>query len=284
MLSKLQYQNWSRKGVLRFHAALYYASLFLITAVILSPIIIAFSSAFKFEADIYAVPFRLIPEVPTLDNFRQLLDRFPLYIYNSFKVTGIIVLLQIVTATTAGYCFSKLEWKGRDFIFILYIASIMIPGQAVIIPQFIIVQRLGLYNTHAGLIFVSVFTAFGTFLVKQFFMTIPESFIEAARIDGASEIFIFRKVMIPLSKTVIATLVIFSFRFFWNDFFGPLIYLASPNLKTLPLGMADFANEHYTYVGPQMAATIISIIPVLLVFLAGQKHFVKGTMSAGIKG
>jgi multiple sugar transport system permease protein len=133
-------------------------------------------------------------------------------------------------------------------------------------------------------ILVSIFTAFGTFLVKQFFMTIPQSFVEAARIDGATEFQIFWKVMLPLSRPVIATLVIFSFRFFWNDFFTPLIFLSSPELKTLPLGMADFASQYDIEYGPQMAASFISIIPVLIIFALAQKHFVQGTMSSGIKG
>jgi len=174
MLRKMKLKD---KNTLR--KSLSYLLLLVVTVIILAPIIIAFSNAFKFEADIYAVPFNLIPTNPTLENFHALLDKFPIYIFNSFKVTGIIVFLQIITATTAGYCFSKLKWRGRDFVFILYIASIMIPGQAVIIPQFLIVQNLGLYNSHTGLILVSAFTAFGTFLVKQFFVTIPESLVES---------------------------------------------------------------------------------------------------------
>jgi multiple sugar transport system permease protein len=253
------------------------------TAIVLAPLVMVLSSSFKDEIEIFAFPVTIVPTAPTLANYVALEANFPLYIFNSLKLTAIIVVLQILTATTGAYAFSKLAWKGRDALFLLYVSSVMIPVQAVIIPQFVIVKNLGLYDSHLGIIAVSIFTAFGTFLVKQFFMTVPQSFVEAARIDGASEGRIFLSVMLPLSKPVIATLVIFSFRYFWNDFFTPLIYLSSPKLKTLPLGMADFASQFNVLVGPQMAASFISIVPVLIIFAAAQKYFVQGTMSSGVR-
>jgi multiple sugar transport system permease protein len=252
-------------------------------ALVLGPLVMVLSSSFKDEIEIFAFPVTLVPKAPTLVNYVALEANFPLYVFNSCKLTAIIVVLQLLTATTGAYAFSKLAWKGRDALFLLYVSSVMIPAQAIIIPQFVIVKNLGLYDSHLGIVAVSIFTAFGTFLVKQFFMTVPESFVEAARIDGATEGRIFLGIMLPLSKPVLATLVIFSFRYFWNDFFTPLIYLTSPKLKTLPLGMADFASQFNVLVGPQMAASFISIIPVLIIFMAAQKHFVQGTMSSGIK-
>jgi multiple sugar transport system permease protein len=252
-------------------------------AIVLGPLVMVLSSSFKDEIEIFAFPVTLVPKAPTLVNYVALEANFPLYIFNSLKLTAIIVALQVATATTGAYAFSKLAWKGRDALFLLYVSSVMIPVQAIIIPQFVVVKNLGLYDSHLGIVAVSIFTAFGTFLVKQFFMTVPQSFVEAARIDGASEGRIFLSVMLPLSKPVIATLVIFSFRYFWNDFFTPLIYLSSPKLKTLPLGMADFASQFNVLVGPQMAASFISIVPVLIIFMAAQKHFVQGTMSSGVK-
>jgi len=251
--------------------------------IVLAPLVIVLSSSFKDEIEIFAFPATLVPKAPTLANYAALEANFPLYVFNSFKLTAIIVVLQLLTATTGAYAFSKLEWKGRDALFLLYVSSVMIPVQAIIIPQFVIVKNLGLYDSHLGIIAVSIFTAFGTFLVKQFFMTVPLSFVEAARIDGASEGKIFLGIMLPLSKPVLATLVIFSFRYFWNDFFTPLIYLSSPRLKTLPLGMADFASQFDVLIGPQMAASFLSIVPVLGIFMAAQKHFIQGTMSSGIK-
>jgi multiple sugar transport system permease protein len=227
---------------------------------------------------------RIIPETPTVENFNQLADRFPLYTWNSIKLTFIIVLIQLFTATTGAFAFSKLNWKGRDILFIFYVVSIMIPVQSIIIPQFLIVRAFGLYNTHGALILTGAFTAFGTFLIKQYFMTIPDSYIEAAHIDGANDFLIFGRIMLPLAKPVFATQIIFAFRYFWNDFFSPLIYITSQNLKTLPLGMSDFTNEFYTYKGPQMAASFISIIPVMIIFLAAQKYFVEGVAATGVKG
>jgi len=252
--------------------------------IVFAPLIVMLSSSFKIDSEIYDFPMRIIPKAPTAENFNQLMDRFPIYIWNSIKLTTIIVIVQLLTATTGAYAFSKLNWKGRDIVFMLYVISIMIPVQSIIIPQFLIIRNLGLYNTHMALILTGAFTAFGTFLIKQYFMTIPLSYSEAAHIDGANDFVIFLKIMLPLAKPVFATQVIFAFRFFWNDFFGPLIYITSPKLKTLPLGMGDFATEFYVYKGPQMAASLISIIPVMIIFLAAQKYFVEGVAATGVKG
>ena len=262
--------------------------LLLVTAAaVIGPLVIIASSAFKTEQEIFTFPMTLIPRNPIWDNFRSLNEgdvRFPLYIANSLKVTVSIVVIQIVTATMGGYAFAKLRWKGRDLVFLLFIVSIMIPIQVYIIPQFIGIRRLGLYDTHWALILVSVFTAFGTFMVKQFFMTIPDSLLESARIDGATEMTIFSRIMLPLSRPVMATVVIFSFRFFWNDFFAPLIFLISPEKKTLPLGLSDFATEYFTWYGPQMAASLIAIVPVMIVFIAAQRYIIRGVVASGLKG
>ena len=258
--------------------------LLLMCFLVFMPLVVMLSSSFKTDSEIYDFPMSIIPKTPTMNNFGQLMNRFPLYIWNSIKLTTIIVLVQLITSTTGAYAFSKLHWKGRDFIFMLYVVSIMIPMQSIIIPQFLIIRNMGLYNTHMALILTGAFTAFGTFLIKQYFMTIPDSYIEAAHIDGANDFVIFMRIIIPLAKPVFATQIIFAFRFFWNDFFAPLIYITSPHLKTLPLGMSDFASEFYVYRGPQMAASLISIIPVMIIFLAAQKYFVEGVAATGIKG
>ncbi|MCY1151535.1 MAG: carbohydrate ABC transporter permease [Sphaerochaetaceae bacterium] len=256
----------------------------IVAIVVLLPLIIVLSSSFKNESEIFDFPFHLIPRKTILGNFEQLIDTFPIYIFNSVKLTVTIVLVQLVTAATGAYAFSKLTWKGRDFIFGLYLASMMIPMQAVMIPQFIIIRNINLYDSHGALVLLGAFTAFGTFLIRQFFMSIPNTYSEAARIDGAREWTIFLKLLLPMSKAVLVTQIIFSFRFFWNDFFTPLIYITSPELKTLPLGMTDFVREQYVYWGPQMAAALISIIPVLIIFLFGQKYFIQGVSSSGLKG
>lgn len=264
--------------------AIIYAVLGVTACAILLPLLLMISAAFKNESEIFSYPIRWLPRHFIWDNFKQLQRSFPIYTFNSLKVTAIITLVQIVTATTGAYAFAKLRWKGRDLLFLLYIASIMIPQQIVIIPQFIIVRNLGLYDTHLALILLGSFTAFGTFLVKQYFMTISDSLLEAARIDGANDFVIFAKIMLPLAKPVIATQVIFSFRYFWNDFFTPMIYITQERLKTIPLGMSDFTTQYTVYYGPQMAGCLISIIPVIVVFLAAQKYFVQGIAAGGVKG
>ncbi len=264
--------------------ALTYAILTLTCLAVLYPLLVIVSSSFKTEKEIFTYPMTVIPRNPILKNFDALSARFPLYILNSLKVTVLITVVQVITATTAGYAFSKLKWKGRNFLFLLYISSIMIPFQVYIIPQFIIIRLLGLYDTHLALILVSSFTAFGTFLVRQFFMTIPDSYIEAAKMSGVNHFQIFIHIMLPLSKPVIATLVVLSFRYWWNDLFTPLIYLTSQKLKTLPLGLADFVSEFDVYYGPQMAASLIAIIPVLVIYVFAQKYIVSGMVASGIKG
>ncbi len=251
---------------------------------VLLPLALIVSNAFKTENEIFAYPVSWIPRSPTLDNFLALRADFPRYIFNSFRVTIIIVAVQLVTATTGAYAFAKLQWRLREVLFIVYIASMMVPVQTFIIPQFIIVRNLGLYDSHAALVFVSAFTAIGTFMTKQFFMSIPDSLLESARIDGAGSVRIFLEIVLPLSKPVIAVVGVLSFRWFWNEFFNALIYITSEELKTLPLGLSDFVSEYAVFYGPQMAASLVSIIPVLIVFFAGQRYFVEGVATTGIKG
>jgi multiple sugar transport system permease protein len=253
------------------------------TLIVLVPLYIILTASFKNETEIFLKPLVLFTDKSGLFNFKQL-NRFPLYIWNSLKVTFYCTVIQLGTASTSAYAFAKLKWKGRDTLFILYLLSMMIPIQVIIIPQFMIVRSLGLYDSHMALVLVGSFTVFGTFLMKQFFMTIPESLLESARIDGAHEWTIFLKIILPLATTVMATVLIFSFRWFWNEFFSALIYISSPELKTLPLGMTDFVGEYMVYFGPQMAAALISIIPVMIIFLALQKYFIQGIASSGIKG
>ncbi len=262
----------------------FYITLIFTSLLILMPLVVMISSAFKNESEIFDYPMSIIPKNVIFDNFQQLMKTFPIYIFNSIKVTILITLVQMVTATTGAYAFTKLKWIGRDAVFLLYVSSIMIPQQVMIIPQFFMVRNLGLYDSHMALILLGSFTAFGTFLIKQYFMTIPDSLMEAAKIDGANDFLIFGKIILPLAKPVLATQVIFSFRFFWNDFYTPMMYLSKDSLKTIPLGIADFTTQYAVAYGPQLAGCLISIVPVVFVFLAAQKYFVQGIAAGGVKG
>jgi len=268
----------------RFFLAWAYFVLGLTSLVIMYPLVVIVSSAFKTEMEIFSSPLSIIPAGMTLKNFAALLENFPTYTLNSIKVTVAITVIQVITALTGGYALSKLRWRGRNVVFILFISSIMIPFQVYIIPQFIVIKEMGLYDTHLALILVSSFTALGIFLARQFFLTIPDSYIEAAKIDGANHFYIFSRIILPLSKPVTATIAVLSFRYWWNDLFTPLIYITTPSLKTLPLGLSDFVSEYDVYYGPQMAASLIAIIPVVLIYILAQKYIVRGVMFSGVKG
>ena len=274
---------YKKNALARVYVIFFYAFLLWMVFCIFAPLVIILSSSFKNEVEIFDFPVSLFPKSPILDNYKELQD-FPLYVWNSFKVTSLIVLLQFFTAATGAYAFSKLRWKGKNVLFMIYIATMMLPIQSYIIPQFLIVQRFGLYNTHTGLIVISAFTAFGTFLLKQFFETIPNALLESARIEGAGEWKIFAKIVLPLSKPAIATMIIFSFRFFWNNFYFPLIYLDSPEKRTIPLALTTFISQYDVRYGPQMAAAIISMIPVLLLFFFAQRYFISNSAVSGLKG
>ncbi len=275
--------SYKKNSASRVYVVLLYLFLAWMVLSILAPLIIILSSSFKNELEIFDFPVRLFPKNPTLENYKELQD-FPLYVWNSFKVTITIVVLQFFTAATGAYAFSKLSWKGKNVLFIIYIATMMLPAQSFIIPQFLIVQKLGLYDTHTGLILISAFTAFGTFLLKQFFETIPNALLESARIEGASEWKIFYRIILPLSKPAIATMIIFSFRFFWNNFYFPFIYIDSPEKRTIPLALTTFISQYDVRYGPQMAAAIISMVPVLLLFFFAQRYFIGNSAVSGLKG
>ena len=192
--------------------------------------------------------------------------------------------LQVVTSSFAGYAFAKLQFKGRDVLFLAYIASIAIPWQSYMIPQFIMMRRLDLVDTHMSLILLQAFSAFGVFLMRQFFISIPNDILDAARIDGLSEYGIYFRIMLPLSKPALATLTIFTAVFVWNDFMGPLIYFNSQSVKTIQLGLRMFVQQYSANYSLIMAASLVSLIPMVILFLAFQRFFVEGIASTGIKG
>ena len=176
----------------------------------------------------------------------------------------------------AAYAFSKLHFKGRNTLFLCYVATIAVPWQVYMVPQFIFMRRLGLADNHLAIIILQAFSAFGVFMMRQFYQGIPDSLCEAARIDGMSEYGIYLRIMLPLSKPAISTLIIFTFVNTWNDFLGPLIYLTSGKKKALQLGLKMFISQYSAEYGLIMAASVLSLIPVLIVFLSLQKYFVQG--------
>ena len=180
--------------------------------------------------------------------------------------------------------FAKLQFKGRDLLFLAYIATIAVPWQVYMVPQFMFMRSLGLADTHLAIIILQAFSAFGVFLMRQFYEGIPDSLCEAARIDGMSEYEIYAKIMLPLSKPALSTLIIFTFVNTWNDFLGPLIYLTTESKKTLQIGLKMFISQYSAEYGLIMAASVLSLIPVFIVFISLQKYFVAGITTGAVKG
>lgn len=263
-----------------------YIILAAISLVMLVPFAWMLISSFKPNKDVFTYPIQWWPKEFIIDNYLRIWKEIPLlrYFFNTTKLTVVITLMQLLTSTFAAYAFAKLDFPGKNILFLAYICTIAMPWQSYMIPQFMIIKKLSLVNTHLSLMILQSFTAFGVFLVRQFYMEIPNEICEAARIDGMSEYGIYAKIMLPLSKPVIATLTIFSFTTVWNDFMGPLIYINSDRLKTIQLGLRSFITEYSSEYSLIMAGSIVALIPILIVFACLQQYFVEGIASTGVKG
>ncbi|MCI8831759.1 MAG: carbohydrate ABC transporter permease [Lachnospiraceae bacterium] len=243
-------------------------------------------SSFKMNKDVFSIPMKWWPDKFQWNNYKIIWKKIPLFTYfmNTAKLTIITTAIQLFTSCFAAYGFTKAKFVGRDLIFLMYVTTIAIPWQVYMIPQFILVSKMGLNDTHLGLILMQAFSAFGVFLIRQFYISIPNELCEAARIDGLNEYGIFARVVFPLGKPAMATLVIFTFTNVWNDFMGPLIYLKTKELKTVQLGIRTFISQFGADYAWIMAASVCSLIPILIVFLSCQRFFVEGVASSGIKG
>ena len=263
-----------------------YAVLVMLAIFMLLPFLWMVSASLKLDKDVFRFPIEWLPSIPQWNNYVTIWTRIPFLTFfaNTLKLTVVITLLQLFTSSFAAYSFAKLNFPGRDWLFLAYIASIAVPWQVYMVPQFIMMRRLELVDTHMSLILLQAFSAFGVFLLRQFFVSIPNELLDAARIDGMSEYGIFFRIMLPLSKPALATLTIFTSVAVWNDFMGPLIYLNSQNLKTIQLGLRMFIQQYSADYALIMAAALVSLIPVIILFLALQRFFVEGIASTGIKG
>lgn len=263
-----------------------YALLILMAAIMLVPFLWMLSASLKLEKDVFSYPIVWIPRDPQWQNYVEIWKKVPLLtgFFNTTKLTVCTVVLQLLTSSLAAYAFAKLEFKGRDTIFMIYVMTISIPWQVYMVPQYKMMTLFGLTNSHLGIILMHAFTATGVFMMRQFFMGIPNELLEAARIDGLTEHGIWFKVMLPLSKPAVATLCITSFTFEWNDFMGPLIYLSSQSKKTIQLMLRMFNNQYSSNYAQIMAAATVALIPVFILFIFLQKYFVEGVASSGIKG
>lgn len=263
-----------------------YTLLIALTILMLVPFAWMLSASLQLNKDVFKFPFDWIPNNPVWSNYKEIWTKIPLgkFIFNTSKLTVIITLLQLFTSSFAAYAFAKLDFKYRDKIFLCYVATIAVPWQVYMVPQFIMMRELNLSDTHLALILLQAFSAFGVFLIRQFYMSIPNELLEAARIDGYSEYKIYYKIMLPLAKPALSTLTIFTFVGVWNDFMGPLIYINSEAKKTIQVGLRMFISQYSAEYSLIMAASLIALIPVLIIFLALQRFFVEGVASSGLKG
>ena len=263
-----------------------YALLILMAAIMLVPFLWMLSASLKLEKDVFSYPIVWIPRDPQWQNYVEIWKKVPLLtgFFNTTKLTVCTVVLQLLTSSLAAYAFAKLEFKGRDTIFMIYVMTISIPWQVYMVPQYKMMTLFGLTNSHIGIILMHAFTATGVFMMRQFFMGIPIELLEAARFDVLTEHGIWIKVLLPLSKPAVATLCITSFTFEWNDFMGPFIYLSSQSKKTIQLMLRMFNSQYSSNYAQIMAAPTVALIPVFILFIFLQKYFVEGVASSGIKG
>ena len=265
--------------------ALLYVVMIVIAVGFLLPLIWMISSSLKPEADVLTVPPSFIPKHPQWSNYSKVFDIIPRYFFNSVKLAVYNVLGVLITSSLAGFAFARLRFAGRNLFFTLLLSTAIIPGIIYLIPQYIIFSKIGWIDTHYPLWVPRVFTpVFATFLMRQSFMTLPQELEDAGRIDGASTFTIYLKVMLPQTKPSLAAIGMFTFLESWNDLFGPIIYLSSAKLETLPVAMAEFQGEYFSEVSLLMAAATVSVVPVLLVYLLTQRFFIQGITMTGLRG
>jgi len=247
------------------------------------PFVWTLSTSLKMEED--ETDRSWVPRVITFNNFQKAWEqgKFGIAYRNSIIVATLVTVGQVFTSALAAYAFARLQWKGRDKLFMGYLGTMMIPFVVIMIPNYILLQQFGLIDSLAGLILPMMFSAYGTFMLRQFFLGIPRSLEEAAVIDGASKISIFFRIIIPLSKAALSTLVTFTFIFVWNDFMWPLIVISSTKLKTLPLMLDHFNSQYSSQYALIMAGSLIVLLPVLLIYIINQKFITKGITLSGLK-
>jgi alpha-1,4-digalacturonate transport system permease protein len=253
--------------------------------VVAFPLYWMFATAVRPKKEIFSGGFDLVPSTLVWSNFSDAWNKLPWdqFYINSIAIAAIAVPITVFINLLAGYTFAKYKFPGRDILFLLMISTLMIPIQVIMVPEFLIVAKLGWVNTWWGVLVPRAAEAFGLFMVRQFMVSIPDELIEAARLDGAGEFTIFRRVVLPLSWPVIAVLSIFTFMWRWNDFAWPLVVLQEQSAYTVPLGLSLMQGQYFTDWTGLMSMSLLSIIPMMLVFVFFQRYFIQGIASTGLK-
>ena len=277
--------QYAKKAIVR---GLHYLVLVVLSCIFLVPLAWMISTSLKEQGQVFAYPPVWIPHPVRWDNYAEALRRAPLVLWlrNTAIITGAAVLGTVLSSSLVGFGFARLRFPGRDWLFVLLLATMMLPGVVTLIPRFILFRAVGWIDTFYPLI-VPAFLgggAFNIFLVRQFYLTIPTDFDDAARVDGASSWRIWWDILVPLSSPVLTAIAIFAFVYHWNEFLEPLVYLQSEDKKTLALGLRAFINPMDASWNISMAASMFLVVPILVLFLLGQRYFVRGVVMTGIHG
>jgi len=263
-----------------------YAAMVVAAAALLLPFYWMLMSSLKNNSDVFTIPIQWFPKTFVWSNYVDIWSKGDMltWLKNTLVLSVSVTFLQVLTGSFAAYGFARMRFPGRDALFLGYIATIAVPWQSYMIPQFILMSKIHLTNTLWSIVALQAFGAFGVFLMKQFFETVPEELSEAARIDGLSEYGIYRRIMLPLSVPAIASLTLLTFVNTWNDYLGPLIYLRSPDLWTIQLGLKSFISQYNADYAWIMAGSVVSVLPIAILFMLGQRYFVEGIATTGLKG
>lgn len=267
-------------------AALYYIAAILVAVIALVPFVWMISTSFKSRGALMSIPIQWIPEEPTLDAYFTVFERFPFLraIGNSLFIAVCYTLLTLVSASMAAFAFTKIQFKGSGLLLGLYLATMMIPTQVTMIPLFVVMNQIGLINHYSSVILPAIFRPFAVFLLVQQMRTIPPDYMDAARIDGAGVWRIWRQVMLPLCAPALATLAVTNFMDSWNDYLWPLLMLTDKAKMTLPIALSTLNGQYDTEYNVMMAGSLISMIPIILIYIFAQKYFKHGLMAGGVKG
>lgn len=245
-------------------------------------------TSFKIEKEVFVFPIQWLPkEWNAVENYKEVwLGQYPFYLYywNSIKVSVLTTLISCVSSSLAAYGFSKIKFTASKWLFLIVLATYMIPSQATLVPQFILYRYIGLFDSHLGLILLGSFSVLGTFMLRQFFMGVHQDFIESAKVDGAGHFRIFCSIGLPLVKPAVATYAILRFIWTWNDYQNPLIFLRTDKLFTIPIAMQKFTSLSGEFYSLIMAAAVSAIVPLLIIFIIGQKSVIEGIALGGVKG
>ncbi len=275
-----------RPNVENLGRAVLFLSILAASIIMLLPFLWMLSTSFKEPKAVFGLQLQLIPNPVVTDNYKRIFEVLPFsrFYWNSIITSASVTILQLVTCSFAGYAFARLRFPGRDTLFLGYLATLMIPGQVTIIPNFILLRILGWIDTYQALILPNAFSAFGTFLLRQFFSTLPADLEDAAKIDGCSYFGIYRHVILPLSKPALSSLTVFTWLGQWNSFIWPLIVINSVEMNTLTVGLRTLQGQYNTQWTLLMSGSVLALLPVLILFVLAQRTFISGMALSGMGG